>query len=222
MRRKLIGLALCMLLAAVLAATVVCACRVHVLRTPYKMYYQSQLNKTGAPYSCVIVPGAGILDGKPGIYLRDRLDTALTLYQSGASDCIVLSGAADERRRMHETDVMFEYLLERGVPASAVIMDHRGVDTAQTVLRARAVAKGGRVIICTQSLYVPRTAYLARCFGLEADFADSDIHIYTDGVLRARLRETLAAVKAVYEGYFVPENTYSVELYPLTGGEGNV
>lgn len=221
MKRILCRLTSILLLLCMLCAALVCVCRLLVLHTPVRMYYQGQLGKTDAPYACIVVPGSGILGSSPGIYLRDRLDTALTLYNHGASEYIVLSGAMDEAYDLHEVDVMRRYLEENGVPVSAMILDRWGVDTAQTVLRARNAAQGGRTIICTQSLYVPRTLYLARCFGLDADIADSDIHIYTDHVGLARLRELFAAVKAVFEGIFVPDGAYPAAQYPLTGGDGD-
>ena len=210
MKRTIKCMAAAVMLAGLLAALAVLGCRALILRTPVQLYYQEQLDRTDAPYACIVVPGAGIIGSEPGIYLKDRLDTALALYRSGASERILLSGAKGEDQLLHEADVMYRYLAERGVPESAMILDQWGVDTAQTMLHARAAAEGGKVIVCTQELYAPRTVYLARQFDLRADVAGSDVHIYTDGVGRARLRELLAAVKAVFEGRFVPEDCRAI------------
>lgn len=222
MRRWLVRIALALAVLTSLALGLTVLCRFMVLAAPMDgYYYQEQLSRTPGGYRCIVVPGAGIQGTHPGIYLRDRLDTALALYQAGASDTILLSGALNPVFRIHETAVMAAYLKERGVPASALVVDEWGEDTAETVRRCAAFAEGDRIIFCTQSLYAPRAQYLAQRFGLAMDVAESDVHIYTDGVGKNRLRETLACVKAVWEGLFAPTGAHPVQSFPLKGGEGD-
>lgn len=192
------------LLMGMLAAVMIMGSRIWILRTPVRLYYQEQLDQTDAPYTCIVVPGAGIIGSDPGIYLKDRLDTAVQLYQNGAAERIVLSGAQGKDQLFHEADVMKRYLVGCGIPETVMILDEQGTDTAHTMLHVRSIAEEGKVIVCTQELYAPRTAYLAQQHGVRAEVASSDIHIYTDGVGLARLRELLAAVKAVFDGMCLP------------------
>lgn len=204
-----------------IAAGTVAGCRLAVLGAPVRMYYQAQLAGLDETYDYIVVPGSAIKGTEPGLRLGHRLETAAKLYHQGVSECIVVSGAHDGVHILHESLVMRDDLIRRGVPEEAILVDMWGVDTAETIRRTRDLPGEGRVIVCTQSMYAPRTSYLAQSFGLDADIADSDICIYTDGVGAAWLRETLAAVKAVFEGWFVPTGARPLQMYPMRGGDGH-
>ena len=218
MRKFLRWAALCLLALTLLAGGTIVACRLAVLHAPLRVYYQPQLGKTPGDYELIVVPGSAVFSSEPGLRLEHRLRTALELYRLGACDTICISGAYNEKQEIHETLVMKIYLVKNGVPPHAILTDEWGVDTAETIRRAKEQVGAGRVIVCTQSMYAPRTGYLAQRFGLDADIADSDLCIYTDGMGMAWARETLAAVKAVFEGLFVPQGAHPLHLYPMKGG----
>lgn len=201
-----------------IAVGIVITCRLIVKFTSSEIYYQGELEEVKL-FDYILVPGAGIYYDKPETYLEDRLDTALALYNNGAANKIIVSGGFDTESQLYESAVMRLYLEKRGVSAKDIICDNYGIDTAETIRRVKEYAGNKRVIICTQSLYIPRTAFLANKFDLNADFADSDIKIYTIGVGKARLRETFAATKAVFEGYFYKECSYNLTKYPFIIGE---
>lgn len=205
---------------AVFACGFVFACRTAVKSVKFELIYQSQIDGTDG-YDYIIVPGAAVIQASPGTQLKDRLDTALALYNTGAAQKIILSGGFDNVSNFYECDIMRAYLQTRGVPLENIICDTQGVDTAETLRRAKTVVGDSKAIVCTQSLYFERTAYLAKKFGLDVVMADSDIRIYTNGMGKARLRETVAAVKAVYDGNFVKNCRYSTTDYPLTQGDSN-
>lgn len=202
----------------IVAATVIVSCRLIVKSTSYKLYYQGELTEA-ENYDYIVVPGAGIYYDKPETYLEDRLDTALILYESGVSTKIIVSGGFDDVSQLYESAVMKLYLEKRGVPTENIICDNYGTDTAETIRRAKEYVGEKRVIICTQSLYAPRTGFLAKQFGLNATFADSDIKIYTTGMGKSRLRETFAATKAVFEGIFQKKSRFDLTRYPFTIGD---
>lgn len=200
--------------AIVLIAVTVLLCRLRVKSVETFVYYQGCLSKAQG-YDYILVPGAAISGAKPTTQLKDRLNTAISLYESGAAPKILLSGAYNEIENLNETTVMRIYLTSQGIPESDIICDEQGVDTAETLRRAKAFAGNKKFLVCTQSLYAERTTYLARCYGIELDIADSDVHIYTIERAKAHLRETLAATKAVLEGIFVKECVYDLNTYPF-------
>ncbi len=212
---------LCLSAAAVvlLAALGVFCCHRAVENTEYPFYWQGRLQETGGGYACILVPGAAVNGGKPGAHLQDRLDTAAALYKAGAADTLLLSGGYNQEQQLWESRVMMVYLENCGIPRSAMLLDDYGDDTAESLRRAKALVGDGKVLLCTQSLYAPRAAYLAQKIGLELAVADSDIHIYTVGIGKAQLRETAAAAKAVWDGAFRKKCRYSLEAYPMKGGD---
>ena len=57
---------------------------------------------------CIVVLGAGVYDDKPSPMLKDRLDTAVMLFNDGVSEKIIMSG--DHMKENHdEVNVMKTY-----------------------------------------------------------------------------------------------------------------
>lgn len=217
-KQKFLKFILYILLAMTLfLSAIVLLCRLSVKSSKTTVYYQGCLSDA-QDYDYILVPGAGLVGAKPGPQLQDRLDTAIILYKQGGSKKIIVSGAYDQDTRLYETTVMRIYLTNHDIPESDIICDEYGIDTAETLRRSKAFDKDKKFLICTQSLYMERTSFLAKKFGLDIEIADSDIRIYTANVGKSRLRETFAATKAVFEGLFMKNCTYDVTEYPFIIG----
>ena len=117
---------------------------------------------------CIIVPGAGIIRGRPSLTLARRLDKALELYDSGVSDKIIVSGDHG-KKDYDEVNAMRDYLCERGVPIENVFMDHAGFSTYDTIYRAREIFVVESAVIFTQKLHLMRALYIAEKLGLECE-----------------------------------------------------
>jgi vancomycin permeability regulator SanA len=113
-----------------------------------------------------IVPGSRVYRGNPLPILRDRLQAALTLYRAGRVKAVLVSGA--QTSEAPEAAVMQEWLIARGVPSGDVLVDGGGTRTRETMVRAVARYGVGDAIICTQTVNVARTLYLARQAGIDA------------------------------------------------------
>lgn len=127
---------------------------------------------------CALVLGAAVgIDGTPSHVLGDRLRTALALYEQGRVRRIIVSG--DHRTPGYdEPNAMRRWLEARGVPPSAIFMDHAGVDTYSSVWRAKHVFGADRIVVVTQRFHLPRALWMARSLGLEAEGAVSDQRTY--------------------------------------------
>jgi vancomycin permeability regulator SanA len=113
-----------------------------------------------------IVPGSRVEQGKPGWVLRDRLQSALSLYQAGRVKAVLVSGR--ESPDAPEATAMRDWLLARGVPAADIFSDGSGVRTRETMVRAVARYGVADAIVCTQWVNAGRTLYLARAAGIDA------------------------------------------------------
>ena len=211
-----------LLVLVLLSCITVVTCRLRVKSTvPETTYYQGTLSEA-QNYDYILVPGAGLRGVYPGPQLQDRLDTAIALYQNGSAPTIIISGAYNEGAKLHECKIMSMYLTKRGIPETDILWDEYGVDTAETLRRAKAFAPDAKFLVCTQGLYIERTTYLAKHFDLNIAVAESDILIYTTDTGKARLRETFAATKAVFEGNFCKSCSYNLQDYPyMLGGATN-
>jgi len=72
-------------------------------------------------------------DGSPSTSLADRVRTGCELYLQKFANRIVFSGGPSAGG-VHETEVMRDLALDLGVPADAIVLDPRGLNTRATVM----------------------------------------------------------------------------------------
>lgn len=110
----------------------------------------------------IIVPGAAVLSGNtPSPILKARLDAAFDLYSRGLAPKILLSGDGTGDY-YDEISVMLEYMKEKGVPGDDVFCDYQGINTYQSMVRAKQVFGVNRAIVVTQSFHLPRAIYIGQ------------------------------------------------------------
>jgi SanA protein len=144
-----------------------------------------------------IVLGASVhRKGTPSDMLRDRLDTALELYQAGKVKKLLLTGDHG-RRGYDEVTVMRKHVLAHGARPEDVFTD-QGFTTYESMARARAVFGIDSAIVVTQAFHLPRAVYLARGLGIPAIGVEADRRRYRTN-LQLGVREAFARVKAVLE-----------------------
>lgn len=108
-------------------------------------------------------------DGSVSPRLKARLDRAKWLYDSGNAPRIFVSGGLGYEGH-EEADVMRDYLVERGVPASAVIVDKTGYSAYKTARSAsRFMEDNGlaTALLVTQYYHVARARMSFRFFGVD-------------------------------------------------------
>ena len=164
----------------------------------------------------IIVLGAGLTsDGRPGTVLKDRLDTAIELYNDGISNRLLMSG--DHGDAYHnEVKAMKEYAIEQGVPDDDIFMDHAGFTTYETMVRARDIFEVKSAVVVTQKYHLYRSMYIARRLGLDAEGYASEIQI-EGKYIPLEVRESFARVKAFLYMIIMPEPTYLGDKIPITG-----
>ena len=148
----------------------------------------------------VMVLGAEVyVDGVPSRFLRARLDLALELYGRGLVRRILISG--DGRSRFYdETGGMRRYLLERGVDASALLVDPAGLDTYDSCLRAREVYGIDRLVVVSQSYHLPRALAICRALGMDAwGVGDDSMRSSPRTWAKGTRRELAANLKLVWD-----------------------
>lgn len=114
-----------------------------------------------------LVLGAGLTAaGTPSPYLARRLDAAVDLYARGAVRVVLVSG--DHSTPYHdEPSAMLSYLVEHGVPETAVVRDHAGLDTHDSCVRARQVFGVERAVVVTQDYHLRRALFSCTAAGLD-------------------------------------------------------
>lgn len=164
-----------------------------------------------------LVLGASVAGGKPSPILALRADSAIELYRAGKVEKILVTG--DNGALSHdEVTPVRNYLLDAGIPAADIFLDHAGFDTYSSMYRARAVFGASSMIVVTQDFHLPRALWIARHLGIEAYglIAEGGQHSPKDYI-----REIPASAKALLDVLSQREPKYLGESIPLSGdGQG--
>lgn len=169
---------------------------------------------------CILVLGASVHgDGTPSPMLQDRLNTAISLYQSDVSSRLLMSGDHSDLY-YDEVNAMKSYAIAAGVPSSHIFMDHAGLSTYESLYRAKYLFGVEKIVIVTQSYHLYRALYLADALGLEAVGVSCDTIRYRGQILRD-IREAAARVKDFYYAISQPVLPIPDEKIPISG-DGDV
>ncbi|CAB4635101.1 unannotated protein [freshwater metagenome] len=118
----------------------------------------------------IVIPGAAQLDGTPGPVLQARLEQSVRLFRAGVAPLIITVGAGAPGDRTTEADSGRRWLINNGVPRSAVVALPKGRDT---LTQTKAYVKEMRerkikiVVIATDPYHCQRSMTMAR--DLDAD-----------------------------------------------------
>ena len=153
-----------------------------------------------ARHDVAIVLGAGLeADGSPSPYLRRRLDAAADLYARGVVSTVLVSG--DGVRPSHdEPGAMRRWLLDRGVPDQAIVLDREGVDTTASCVRAHDVLGVSSAVVVTQDYHLRRALFSCRETGIDAvGIGVSATSVTPAQAVVWHVREVPASVKAAWD-----------------------
>ena len=122
----------------------------------------------------VIVLGCGIKpDGTPSWALANRLDAALAWYRAHAGTRLVVSGGQGTYEPTSEAASMAQYLLEKGVPATDILVEDRSTSTMENFKFSIPILwdagwRGEPVLYATNDFHLFRGRMLAGRYDLEA------------------------------------------------------
>lgn len=163
----------------------------------------------------VLVLGARVSGDNMSDMLSDRASTALDLYNANKAEKILVSG--DHSQKYYdEVAPVKDYLLENGVKEEDIFLDYAGLDTYDSVYRAREIYGVRSMLIVSQDFHLPRALYIARSLGFEAYGVSADKHSYK-GIEKNRLREIPADIKAFLDVSFHIKPKFLGEPIPITG-----
>jgi SanA protein len=147
-----------------------------------------------------IVFGAGLRwDGTPTAILKDRVKTAVDLYQSRKIEKILMSG--DNRTAgYNEPAAMSDYAIQLGVPQEDIVLDYAGRRTYDTCYRAVEIFGVSDAVLVTQSFHLPRAIYTCRALGLNAIGVKADNQLFRrSSLFYWNVRELFATLTAMWD-----------------------
>ena len=136
--------------------------------TAFRVWQVARVDDT-RPVDAIVVLGAAQYDGEPSSIFSWRLRHAQELYTDGVAPVIVTTGGSRVGDATTEAEAGRDYLVERGVPADAVLAIGEGSDTLGS-LRAVATAGAdwGDVVLVSDPWHSLRSRTMARDLGFDA------------------------------------------------------
>ncbi|MEO1057810.1 MAG: YdcF family protein, partial [Actinomycetota bacterium] len=143
------------------------------------------------PVDAVVVMGAAQYDGRPSPQLAARLDHVVELWPQGFADTVVVTGGKQPADRFTEAEASAAYLIERGVPEEAIVLENEGSSTIESLDGvAELLPDDASVLIVTDPYHSLRAKLVAEDAGLEAYVSSTPTSVVTgSSSLQRHLRE---------------------------------
>jgi uncharacterized SAM-binding protein YcdF (DUF218 family) len=138
----------------------------------------------------VIVLGQGLRrDGTVPPMLASRLDQGRAVWERlaarpdrGERPVLIVSGGKGGDERIPEATAMAGYLLRRGFPADAIVLEARSRNTEENLRFSKAIMDerqpGGRCVIVTSDFHAFRAALIARRLGIDGQVTGAPVARY--------------------------------------------
>jgi uncharacterized SAM-binding protein YcdF (DUF218 family) len=119
----------------------------------------------------IVVLGAAQYVGRPSPVLRARLDHAIDLWQRGLAPTLIFTGGTGAGDTTSEAAVSRVYALKHGVPDTAILTEHEGKTTRQSLAAVSAIMQARQMrtaILVSDPFHMLRLRILSTQYGVDA------------------------------------------------------
>lgn len=121
------------------------------------------------PVGAIVVLGAAQYVGRPSPVLRARLDHAIELWRRNLAPTMIVTGGIGTGDTTSEAAVSQRYAVQRGVPATSILLETEGRTTSESMAGVAALM-GSRnrndVLLVSDPFHMLRLTIVARRHGL--------------------------------------------------------
>ena len=124
-----------------------------------------------APADCIIVLGAGTNGTTPNAVFRERLNHAVTLYNEGYADTILLTGGYSPGYEHSDAYIAGQYLQSLGISAEAILLEEQSTITQENLEFAKEIMEDEELSTCilvSDPLHMKRSMMMAKDYEIEA------------------------------------------------------
>jgi uncharacterized SAM-binding protein YcdF (DUF218 family) len=117
----------------------------------------------------ILVLGAAQWNGRPSPVLKARLDHAIDLHRQGLAPFLIVTGGIGRRDSVSEGEVARRYVERAGIPPSAVLVEGKGITSAESIMAAAELMRDGGLstaIVVSDAYHMLRVQILARRAGI--------------------------------------------------------
>lgn len=136
--------------------------------------YSAGRNDQVRTVDAIVVMGAAQYDGRPSPQLAARLDHVVELWPEGYAPLVVVTGGNRPGDRFTEAEASANYLVDRGVPVDAIVLENDGATSYDSLERVAAMLEqrtgrsGSSVLVVTDPYHTLRSRLIAQEVGLTA------------------------------------------------------
>jgi uncharacterized SAM-binding protein YcdF (DUF218 family) len=141
---------------------------VYLVSIARQIYTQSYIDEA-RPADVIIIMGAAEYRGRPSPVLRARLDHGLELYRQKLAPRILTTGGAGGDPVYTEGEVGRNYLVRRGVPSEAILLEEEGESTHHSIAVAAEIMRRLNLkscIVVSDGYHIWRTKKMLEFRGL--------------------------------------------------------
>lgn len=145
--------------------------------------------------------------GMSNSFFNYRIDAAEALYKAGKIGYLLISGDDNSLNGLNEVQCMKDSLIIRGIPASVIFLDGKGLRTFDSVVRTSTLFGVKSFTVISQKFHNERAIYLAEHLNLDIDKVQAfNAKSPTSKLsLLTYLREYLARIKMFMDIFFKDE-----------------
>lgn len=177
---------------------------IYILAASCFLAVTGNISETNYAEDYAVVLGCGTRNGQPTKPLRQRLDKAVEYATTNENAVIIVSGGRGIGESAAEADVMYSYLVDKGISADRIVKESNSHNTYENFKLSNEAVNGalqetGTAVI-TNSFHIFRAKLYAKLCGVYAKACPAPTSIYYIPVYY--VRESLALIKAAV--YYIP------------------
>jgi len=160
--RKRVARALVIIFVLLLVMVGLLASRIYVYRT----------TTSDGPADAAIVLGAAVWGSQLSPVFQERVNHGIDLYQNRRIRKLIFTGGQGNTTQPSESSVARAYALQRGIPATDILIEQKSKTTYENILYAKQIADAyglRKVLVVSDPLHMKRAVAMARDIGFEAE-----------------------------------------------------
>jgi hypothetical protein len=157
----------------------------------WQVFVFSQPNTLPEHADVAVVLGAAAWGEKPSPVFRERINHALSLYQTGVVDKLIFTGGTPKSGFTTEAEVAKKFAIKQGIKEYDIFFENRSKDTFQNLVNTRFLMKKHQLnsaIIVTDPYHTARSIAIAHDLGINATASPTPTSRYNQASFSKRMK----------------------------------
>lgn len=166
----------------------------------WRVWDQSHQDEGVVQADAIVVLGAAQYDGDPSPVFKARLDHAHFLYGEELAETLIVTGGKQAGDRFTEAEAGEMYLVERGVPAEAIVGETRGKTTLESLRGVSDIAEARDIdtlLLVSDPLHSERIKRMALDLGFDRAYTSPASYTQLDRSRATKARELVREVASL-------------------------